>query len=133
MKILRNYQKEVIIKILEILKVKNNTLCVMSTGAGKTYTFCHLIKQFIGECSENKNILVLQDRWEIFEQNINTFKEVAPNLGVSQINSNNKEIHSPVTFAMVQTLHKNLKLLTRFDLVIIDECHHSLRAKEATQ
>ena len=69
---------------------------------------------------------VLQHRQELAEQNLFKFKKVNPAAHVGLFNADVKSWHGDTTFAMVQTLSRNLSTIPALDLLIIDEAHHAV-------
>lgn len=101
---LRDYQEEIINKVLNHLKTDKRCCVSLATGGGKTVVFSQLITHLKG------NTLILVHRDELVEQTKNTLKD-----------SNNVEVW------MVQTFWNRLKKgvidVNSYDNLIIDECH----------
>lgn len=114
--ILRPYQHRAVTKAEKALKKKGNTLLVASTGAGKTVMLADLAGRIKGKT------LVLQHRAELVDQNSRKFKQVNPSWSTSFFTAEQKSFGGQATFAMQQTLCRNLGHLPRFDHVIVDEC-----------
>jgi superfamily II DNA or RNA helicase len=71
------------------------------------------------------NILIVQHRDELVAQNRATFKKVNPDIRTDLMVADRKNFLSErATFAMVQTLARNLDDIKPVDLLVIDECHH---------
>lgn len=116
--ILRPYQNRVVQKAKAALKKRGNTLVVASTGAGKTIMLAALDKEIAGKT------LVLQHRQELVQQNASKLLKVNPQRKVSFFTADQKSYGGDVTFAMQQTLCRNLDHLPQFDHIICDEVHH---------
>jgi superfamily II DNA or RNA helicase len=126
---LRPYQNIAIENALKALKSFGNTLGVAATGAGKTTVFCCIAG------NENyKKVLVLQHTIELLRQNKQRFESMFLDkfLQTSEYSADMKNI-SNYTFGSVATIarltdggrEKSLNEDFNFDLVVIDECHHT--------
>jgi superfamily II DNA or RNA helicase len=113
---LRNYQKDVINKVL--LHLQNNKRCCVSlaTGGGKTVIFSELVNQLQGR------VLICVHREELVYQTSRTLSK-EHDLLIPKI----KRIDKDVCVAMVQTLNNRIKKgevdINSFDYIIVDECH----------
>jgi DNA repair protein RadD len=116
--ILRPYQSRAVTKAKAALKKHGNTLCIASTGAGKTVMLAALAKEVKGKT------LILQHRQELVQQNAAKFLQVNPTWGISFFTADSKSFGGQATFAMQQTLTRNLDHLPKFDHIICDEVHH---------
>ena len=125
--ILRDYQKSMISAQKEALSLHKNTVLVAATGAGKTIVIANIIVDFLSENPDAK-ILVFQHLREIFFQNLEKCIEVCQDLKgrITTVYGKTKDSSGQIVFCMIQTAQRrnNLKLLNRFDLVIVDEAHH---------
>ena len=113
---LRNYQKEVILKVTDHLK-KNKRCCVsLATGGGKTVIFSELVNRLNGKT------LVCVHREELVFQTSRTLSKEH-----DLLLPKTKSISKDICVAMVQTLHNRLKKelinINDFDNLIIDEAH----------
>jgi len=121
--ILRPRQIECVEKACAALGERDNTLVVAPTGAGKTVMLSAVAERLLGGAADT--VLVLQHRDELVAQNRKTFHRIA---GASRtsgvIDASSKAFRRPVTFAMVQTLVRNLDALPPQDVIIVDEAHH---------
>lgn len=109
---LRDYQKECI-SIIEA-QPPGAYLCQMATGLGKTVTFANIPR--------HGRVLLLSHREELVEQ---PRKYYDCSFGVERAERNSQG--EDVVSASVQTLTRRLSHFRpdEFDMVIVDECHHS--------
>lgn len=105
---LRDYQVESMKQILESFKTKKRGLLVLPTGAGKTFTFCHIVKEM------GMKTLIVAHTKEILDQ-ISKTLEV---LGIPE---------SMVIISSIQKISRRSELPDA-DLIIIDECHRAASA-----
>ena len=130
---LRPYQENAVNHAIEMITEHGNSLIVAGTGAGKTIMMAAVIgkyfKGFRATKKRSPHILVLVHRTEIHTQNHDKFALVCPDIPTSQITAEKKSLHGYVHFGMVQTVANALPLLEKgncyFDLIVIDEAHHS--------
>lgn len=113
---LYDYQKDFIFKIEEKLKLFDRVCAQLATGGGKTIVFTEMAKRYNGQ------VLILVDSEELVYQTARNFK----NAGTFE--AKNKFLPSEnVVIAMADTVWSRLKktpdLISRFDLLIVDECH----------
>lgn len=116
--ILRPYQNRAVQKAKAALKKRGNTLLIASTGAGKTIMLAALAGEIKGKT------LILQHRQELVTQNATKFAKVNPGMALSFFTADQKSFGGQVTFAMQQTMCRNLDHLPAFDHIICDEVHH---------
>lgn len=104
-----------------------------ATGLGKTVIFCGLAEQ------RGRRTLILAHRDELIEQAAAKVLEVWPTANVGVVKAERNEVGADVVVASVQTLSRPNRLAhftdatsqlsglaaEPFDLVVIDECHHS--------
>lgn len=118
--ILRDYQERMVKTSVQALQDKGNTLAVAPTGAGKTIILSAVAGKLGGkQC-------VLQHRDELVTQNSQKFKLVNPDTSIGLVNAAVKDWRGQATFAMVQTLVRNLGSMPALDALIIDEAHHAV-------
>ena len=120
--LLRPYQEIAVNSASDALDKHGNTVVVAPTGAGKTI----MLSSLIGKRKDNKNVLVLQHRDELVNQNMDKFKRVNPNISTSVVNAEAKDWSGDTVFSMVQTLSRpnNLQNMKPIDMVVVDESHH---------
>lgn len=113
---LRNYQIEIKNKVQNIEFRKN--ILQMPTGSGKTFTFIEIAKDHFTETTER--ILILVHRTELLEQARKSLGEKCfiISAGVKTIPHN-----FDYYIGMIETTYKRIKMLPKFGLIIIDECH----------
>ncbi|WP_308620848.1 DEAD/DEAH box helicase family protein [uncultured Desulfovibrio sp.] len=118
--ILRPYQETMVDRALAALNARGNTLTVAPTGAGKTIILSAVAGRLGGkQC-------VLQHRDELVTQNLRKYRAVNPGRSVGMFTADAKNWRAETTFAMVQTLQRNLASLPKLDALIIDEAHHAV-------
>ena len=123
---LRQYQKDLIISLRnEAKKGYKNLVAVLPTGAGKTFTFCYIIK---GSLARNKKVLIITDRIELLKQAGGALNSY--DMDPIKIEAGRKPPLSGTLYtAMVETLFRRLKKeeyqhwIHTMNLIIIDECH----------
>lgn len=127
---LRPYQDKAVAFAIDNLFTAKNSLIVAGTGAGKTIMLSETIRCFTtaykSKFDRFPHTLVLVHRNEIHNQNLSKFQMVAPNIPTSEIVSSRKSIHGIVHFGMVQTVMNMIDDLPAFDLIVVDEAHHSM-------
>lgn len=130
---LRPYQDNAVNHAVSMLHERGNSLIVAGTGAGKTIMMAAVInkycKGFKAENGRMPHVLVLVHRTEIHDQNHSKFSLVCPDIATSEITALRKSLKGNVHFGMVQTvsglLNEFEKANSYFDLIVIDEAHHS--------
>lgn len=119
---LRNYQEDIVEKIrLSYRNGKRAPLAVLSTGGGKTLIFCNIAERV---ANKNHSVYILVHRQELLNQT----SEHLERLGVMHglIAPGHSMTGDPVQVASVQTLARRLERVRQPDLIILDECHHSV-------
>ena len=121
--LLRPYQEIAVNSAIDALDKHGNTVVVAPTGAGKTIMLSALIGQ---RCQTRRNVLVLQHRDELVNQNMDKFKRINPNILTSVVNAEEKDWNGDAVFSMVQTLSRpnNLDNMKVMDMIVVDESHH---------
>lgn len=106
---------------MSALREHGNTLGVAPTGAGKTCILSAVCGQF-----PQTTRLILQHREELLSQNRKTYIKVNPGAVADIYSADRKRfITGGATFAMVQTLARNLERMPHVDMIVVDEAHHT--------
>jgi len=118
--LLRDRQKTFVCKCKKALKDKGNTLGIAPTGAGKTVMLSAVAADL------PQPTIILQHRTELVTQNQATFKKMNKGVPTSLYTADYKRFAKEgATFAMVQTLVRNLEDMPPIGSIIVDEAHHS--------
>nr|WP_304488821.1 DEAD/DEAH box helicase family protein [Asaia astilbis] len=96
-------------------------LMVAPTGAGKTVMFSHMADTFR---SRGKRVLIVAHRKELIKQASSKLRAAGIQHGI--IAPWAEQVPELVQVGSVQTLRGRLGRLPRFDLIVIDEAHHSV-------
>ena len=129
---LRDYQAHFKQEIYKNWEEMDSVLLQMPTGTGKTRIFVSMIndfKQYAIEHGERINVLIVTHRNELVEQITNELKNNYQ-IECSHITADQRYSHfspKPVCVASILTLMKRMYAWKghNFDVVIIDEAHHS--------
>ena len=119
---LRPRQREFVTRCVTALKAHGNTLGVAPTGAGKTICLSGTAGEFLQH--PDAKVCVLAHRDELTAQNLAKFGRVNPHVSTSVFDARQKSWSGQATFAMVQTLARNLEQMPTLDMLVIDEAHH---------
>ena len=119
---LRPRQREFVTRCVTALKAHGNTLGVAPTGAGKTICLSGTAGEFLQHPDAKACILAHRD--ELTAQNLSKFGGVNPQVSTSVFDAHQKSWSGQATFAMVQTLARNLEKMPTLDMLVIDEAHH---------
>ncbi len=116
---LRDYQAAAVQATLRHFRSTDDPAClVLPTGAGKSLIIAELARLARGR------VLVLAHVKELCEQNYEKFSRSGIGAGLYVAGLNRKDVDHDITFATVQSVHRNLKdFSAKFSLLIIDECH----------
>ena len=107
------YQKELVTKAQQAYKDGYKAPCiVLGCGGGKSIIIAEVIRQ---STEKGNRVLFLVHRKELKDQITNTLKGNAVNMKM-------------VTVGMVQTIVRRLDKLPKYNLIVIDENHHTLAA-----
>ena len=103
---LRNYQREMLDRLMEAWRLHRSVMVQMPTGTGKTLVMAHAIR------SVSQPVLIVAHRRELIEQ----IKETVAGMGL------------PETLVHVESIQKISKAKSddHYSLIIVDEAHHAL-------
>lgn len=112
---------------LDALSKTNSTMVVAPTGSGKTLIISSVIFTYLERIGFKGKVLVLAHRTYLLDQLEKRFHTMYPNVSTGQFRSDVQEWEAGVIFAMVPTLQRehHLQSMPTFDLVVVDECHHT--------
>ena len=120
---LRPYQSDLLDRVAQSWGSNRRVMLQLPTGGGKTICFSHVVAQFI---TAGKTVLILAHREELIKQaadKITTITGIEPGI----IKAGYKpDYFRRVQVASVQSLTRRLAQCPHFDLIIIDESHHSV-------
>lgn len=118
------YQQTFVNEILSKLKTNHRVLAQLPTGAGKTHSFCYIIKK--ADIS-NKKVLVLVHREELIKQTVASLNKQGVICEALTSRKRKLQHHTNCVVAMVETaynrLQKNSEFFRNIDLIIADEVH----------
>src|SRR3990172_3456814 len=123
---LRPYQLEAVEAIYRHLRERDdNPVCVIPTGAGKTYVMATVCRDSVGRW--NGRVLILAHVKELLEQTKEKIYQVAPEMwmktGVYSAGLKSRDTEHPITIAGIQSVYKRACEFDPFDLIIVDEAH----------
>ena len=119
---LRGYQNLAISNVRKSYEARyRSVLLTLPTGAGKTVIFSEITKL---AKLKGANVLILVHRKELIDQAGDKLTKADVKYGI--IAAGHKESNNNVQVASVQTLINRLNNPDQFDLIIIDEAHHSV-------
>lgn len=122
---LRPYQQDCLKAIADAIAAGKRRMVVsIPTGGGKTVVFSHLI----ADLQLHQRALVLAHRDELILQTVDKIKMVTPKADIGIVKASENQYWTQTVVASVQTVANDRRLasLGRFDLVIVDECHHAV-------
>lgn len=112
---LRNYQKEICLRIFDAWKEHRSLMVQMPTGTGKTHLLAAVVKVLLRE-KEAKSIWIVAHRRELVCQ----IKETVMRYGMQTTNG-------PISVMSIQWLSRNRDNVEGNPaLIVIDEAHHAL-------
>lgn len=120
---LRQYQSDLLSKIHTSWRAGSRRIMVQSpTGSGKTVLMGHIAKKV--SC-RGKRVLILAHRQELIEQAADKVGTISGlPVGIVKAGYEPNYSHS-IQVASVQSLVNRIDLLSKIDLIIVDEAHHS--------
>ena len=122
---LHDYQTKMVEEIRECYRQKDQSVLLqLATGGGKTFTFCYIG----GKAAALGNIVwVLVHRSELVRQSSESLRTLGVEHGIIAPGFT-PDPFAKVQVASVQTLVRRLGKLIAPNLIIVDECHHSVAA-----
>jgi len=125
---LRYYQEDFVHNIRrEYAKGAKAVLGVLPTGGGKTFCFSWIAHNAV---ARGKRVLINVHRDELMRQSAESLRMFGLRVGLISPKYT-PDLHAPVQVGMVQTLVNRTPLYPHFDLIITDECHHSVASTYA--
>ncbi|MCC6563526.1 DEAD/DEAH box helicase family protein [Candidatus Uhrbacteria bacterium] len=121
------YQVPIIRDVVRALKRDGRTLMVMATGTGKTITSALVVQQLI---RKRGRVLFLCHNNDILRQAMDSYRAVFNGSHTMGMFTGEEKADPKVTeflFASFQTMHGHRKLFEAdtFDIVVVDESHHT--------
>lgn len=117
---LRPYQKVAHSRFLDFLdRGGKRGIIQLPTGCGKTVTGLTLAKKM------GAKTLWISHRTELITQPLKTTKSLFPDVTTGIVKARRNEMNNDFVFASIQSLYRRVDQLPKFDLVVIDECHHA--------
>lgn len=125
---LRDYQRQSVDGIRRrYLEGYRSPLLVLPTGGGKTIVFAHIAATTAANTSGGKQrkVLILVHRVELLRQTASKLRAFGVRTGlISPLFT--PDYSAPVQVAMIQTMVKRMEAFKDFDLIVIDEAHHTV-------
>jgi superfamily II DNA or RNA helicase len=120
---LRDYQQTLVEQVRAVFRAgKRAPLVVAPTGAGKTVLFSYITD---GAAAKGRRVWILVHRSELLDQTSRTLAEIGVGHGLIAAGESMNQVEA-VQVASVQTLCRRLESVVPPDLIITDECHHSV-------
>ena len=125
----REYQEEAIEAAVKSIRDSGKALIEMATGLGKTIVLAEVIDRMMMMKNDLK-VLILADKKAIVSQNEKAiWSQLSKNIITNILTGSEKpRIDNGVTIATFDSLissYRNGKHIPNFDLILVDECHHS--------
>lgn len=115
--VLRPYQQNAVDKIREAFKKERGVILSLSTGAGKTVIFSHILKSLVAK--GKRGVMVVRGRKLVDQAFARLTREDVPS---SIVMANRNHVDAPVTVCSVDTAIAR-DIYPEADLVVIDEVH----------
>lgn len=123
---LRDYQQRSIDQLHDwfAAHASGNPVLELPTGAGKSHVIAAFVKHAVTEWPETR-VMMLTHVKELIEQNHGKMLEHWPDapVGIYSASIGKKTLVHPITFAGIQSIHRQADKVGHIDLVLIDECH----------
>lgn len=121
---LREFQEEALLSVItEHQEGIKRQLIHLPTGSGKTIVMSAIAKHF------GKKTLIIAHREELINQAVEKFRLFWPSVDIGVCKAERNEIEPQVVVGSVQSCCRSNRLeqlkKKEFDLLLIDECHHS--------
>src|SRR5690606_31567305 len=117
---LRPYQREAHSRFLDFLdRGGKRGIIQLPTGCVKTITGLTLAKKM------NARTLWVGHISELITQPLKTTKSLFPDVTTGIVKARRNEMNNDFVFGSIQSLYRRVDQLPKFDLVVIDECHHA--------
>lgn len=122
---LRPYQQDAIRAIYGYFEREaGNALAVLPTGTGKSVVIAEFVRGAFDAWPDTR-ILILTHVKELLSQNFSELVSLWPlaPAGLYSAGLGQRDLHSPILFAGIQSIHRRAYEVQRCDLVLIDEAH----------
>lgn len=120
----QQYSIDAALSALQNPACKKTTMLIAPTGAGKTFMLSKVVDELLKLIGDKKRALVFVHRNKVNEQNKEAFEKICGRK-TCLFAGENKSLSGQVVFGMVQTLAQVYTKLPAFDVLVIDEFHHS--------
>ena len=141
----QKFQPRLYQEMIASTAIKRNTLCILPTGLGKTY-IAILVAAWVLENKQNSKVLMIAPTRPLVHQHLKTFSQVM-NLDKSLLvaltgrvkKEERKRLYEMgrIFFATPQIIKNDVDSgildLSRFYLLIVDECHRSVKKYAYTE
>lgn len=102
---------------------------VLATGLGKTVIFTSYVTDWLDR-NPGRRALIIVHTDELAEQALTKMRQVAPHRRAGMVKAGRNDVHAEIIVSSRQTLGstRRREQLKRVGLIVIDECHHAVRA-----
>ncbi len=102
----------------------SSQLIIAPTASGKTIMIGLTADRYLGQ-TQGARVLSLSHVPELIEQSYSTFRKMNPriNAGIYAAKLGRKDMRAKVTFALVQSVARNIEAFRDVGLIIVDEAH----------
>lgn len=123
---LRHYQISCINAVYEWFKSgrKDDPLCVLATGTGKSVIIAEFIKEVI-QTYPDQRVLCCIDTKELVRQNYEKLVQIWPfsPVGIYSAGLKRKQANMQVLFCGIQSVYSKAEIIGHTDILIVDEAH----------